>query len=147
MENFFTELFQYTDDTNQQLIDLMIRQPEKIPANVTRLFSHLLNAHHVWNARITKSEPHYGIWQLHSTSDFRKINRDNIDNSFQIVNSRNLEEMIDYTTSKGVPFTNSIKTMLFQVINHSTYHRGQIALELRQVGIDPPLTDYIFWKR
>ncbi|MDN3655540.1 DinB family protein [Ferruginibacter paludis] len=147
MENFFTELFQYSNDTNQQLIDLIGSQGEKIPANVIRLFSHLLNAHHVWNARITKSEVHYGIWQLHTASDFGKINRENIDHSVRILNSRDLEEMIGYTTSKGAPFTNSIKTILFQVINHSTYHRGQIALELRQAGIDPPLTDYIFWKR
>jgi uncharacterized damage-inducible protein DinB len=147
MENFFTELFQYSNDTNQQLIDLIGRQGEKTPANVIRLFSHLLNAHHVWNARITKSEQHYGIWQLHAASDFGNINQQNIEQTVRILNSRDLEEIIAYTTSKGDPFTNSIKTILFQVINHSTYHRGQIALELRQAGIDPPLTDYIFWKR
>jgi uncharacterized damage-inducible protein DinB len=28
------------------------------------------------------------------------------------------------------------------VINHSTYHRGQIALLLRQLGHEPPSTDY-----
>jgi hypothetical protein len=29
------------------------------------------------------------------------------------------------------------------VVNHSTYHRGQVAAMLRQVGTAPPPTDYL----
>jgi uncharacterized damage-inducible protein DinB len=28
---------------------------------------------------------------------------------------------------------------------HSTYHRGQVNARLRELGIEPPLTDYIAW--
>ncbi|HEV7378072.1 MAG TPA: DinB family protein [Pyrinomonadaceae bacterium] len=34
---------------------------------------------------------------------------------------------------------------LTQVVMHSTYHRGQVNLRLRELGCDPPLTDYIAW--
>ena len=36
------------------------------------------------------------------------------------------------------------ETML-QVAMHSTYHRGQINMRLREVGGEPPLVDYIAW--
>ena len=36
------------------------------------------------------------------------------------------------------------ETML-QVASHSTYHRGQVNARLRELGVDPPLVDYIAW--
>jgi uncharacterized damage-inducible protein DinB len=46
-----------------------------------------------------------------------------------------------------VAFSNDIKSIIFHVINHSTYHRGQIASEFKQNGLDPMVTDYILYKR
>ena len=34
---------------------------------------------------------------------------------------------------------------VLQVVLHSTYHRGQIATRVRELGGDPPLTDFIAW--
>jgi uncharacterized damage-inducible protein DinB len=34
---------------------------------------------------------------------------------------------------------------LYQVVAHSTYHRGQANTLLRQAGVTPPLADYIAW--
>lgn len=36
------------------------------------------------------------------------------------------------------------QTML-QVASHSTHHRGQLNTRLRELGGDPPLTDFIVW--
>lgn len=30
---------------------------------------------------------------------------------------------------------------------HSSYHRGQIALLLRSAGAEPAVTDFLFWTR
>ena len=35
---------------------------------------------------------------------------------------------------KGEPFTDSVEDTLFHVVNHSTYHRGQIITMLREAG-------------
>jgi uncharacterized damage-inducible protein DinB len=35
--------------------------------------------------------------------------------------------------------------VLRHVVNHSTYHRGQVAAKLKRLGVDPPATDLIFW--
>jgi uncharacterized damage-inducible protein DinB len=34
---------------------------------------------------------------------------------------------------------------LLQVALHSTYHRGQVSTRLRELGSEPPLTDFIAW--
>ena len=35
--------------------------------------------------------------------------------------------------------------MLRHIVNHSTYHRGQVASKLKRLGIEPPNTDFFFW--
>jgi uncharacterized damage-inducible protein DinB len=39
----------------------------------------------------------------------------------------------------------SMGETLMQVAAHSTYHRGQVNARLREVGVEPPLTDFIAW--
>jgi uncharacterized damage-inducible protein DinB len=35
--------------------------------------------------------------------------------------------------------------VLRQIVNHSTYHRGQVAAKLKRLGVEPPMTDLIMW--
>jgi uncharacterized damage-inducible protein DinB len=39
----------------------------------------------------------------------------------------------------------TLRETLLQVPMHSTYHRGQINARLREIGGEPPLTDYSAW--
>lgn len=43
------------------------------------------------------------------------------------------------------PATPTLAETLLQVAMHSTYHRGQVNARLRELGVEPPLTDYIAW--
>jgi uncharacterized damage-inducible protein DinB len=44
---------------------------------------------------------------------------------------------IDYKTLDGKPFTSAFWEMLHHVVNHGTYHRGQVQTMLRQLGATP----------
>lgn len=44
---------------------------------------------------------------------------------------------------KVVPAT--LEETILQVASHSTYHRGQINSQLREIGGEPPMTDFIAW--
>jgi uncharacterized damage-inducible protein DinB len=35
--------------------------------------------------------------------------------------------------------------VLRHIVNHSTYHRGQIAAKFKRLGFDAPATDLVFW--
>ena len=43
------------------------------------------------------------------------------------------------------PGVSTLADTCFQVASHSTYHRGQVNVRLRELGVEPPLVDYIAW--
>jgi uncharacterized damage-inducible protein DinB len=45
----------------------------------------------------------------------------------------------------GRTFTLPRWAMLRHIVNHSTYHRGQVASKLKRFGIEQPVTDFFFW--
>lgn len=146
MKKFFQDIFEYHHHYNQKLLTQLIEVKERLPARTFPLFSHSLNAHQIWNARITTREE-LGVHQNHGPEDCRRIDSENLKDTQQILEERNLEEVITYRTSKGMVFSNSVQDILFHVANHFTHHRGQIISDIRQSGYDPIITDYIFYKR
>jgi uncharacterized damage-inducible protein DinB len=54
-----------------------------------------------------------------------------------------LGEVISYSNLKGDPKNNRLGDLLVHVVNHSSYHRGQVATMLRQLGKKPISTDYV----
>lgn len=52
-----------------------------------------------------------------------------------------LDRVIRYTNTAGQPFAAPLSRLLRHVVNHATYHRGQVATMLRQIGLTPPGTD------
>lgn len=76
-----------------------------------------------------------------------KIDTDNFKETLRIIDEYKLNKVISYSNSTGKEFNNSIQQILFHVANHFSHHKGQIISDLRQNGITPLLTDYIFYKR
>jgi uncharacterized damage-inducible protein DinB len=54
-----------------------------------------------------------------------------------------LERKVTYTNMQGKPFSYPLRAMLQHMVNHSTYHRGQVATQLRQIGAKPLSTDLL----
>ncbi|RRQ49862.1 damage-inducible protein DinB [Maribacter algicola] len=147
MEAFFNELFDYNYYCNKRIIEQCIAMGET-PEKTHKLFSHILNAHHGWNSRILGNTPDLSSWDLHDVKNWSDIHYENQRSSFEIItNADGFEKRIDYENSEGRLFTNTIKDILFHIINHSTNHRGQIAVDFRNNGLEPLVLDYVFYKR
>jgi uncharacterized damage-inducible protein DinB len=54
-----------------------------------------------------------------------------------------LENVISYVNAKGETWEYPLAHMMQHVVNHSSYHRGQIATMLRQLGVEPLPTDFL----
>jgi len=52
-----------------------------------------------------------------------------------------LMRRVEYSTTKGIPHANAMWEMMLHLVNHQTYHRGQVALFLRQLGHKPQPED------
>jgi uncharacterized damage-inducible protein DinB len=59
-----------------------------------------------------------------------------------------LQRVISYRNLAGVPGESALWEMLAHVVNHATYHRGQVTTLLRSLGAAPPAsTDLIAFYR
>jgi uncharacterized damage-inducible protein DinB len=56
-----------------------------------------------------------------------------------------LADQVSIVWFKDPPLTISVEEALTQCAMHSHYHRGQNATRLRELGGEPPLTDFIVW--
>ncbi len=58
-----------------------------------------------------------------------------------------LRRAFEYRSFEGAKYRNVVEDILTQLYGHSLYHRGQIALLVRQAGGVPTSTDFLFWTR
>lgn len=146
MKEKLIDLFEYTYHFNTEMIKFISENSKLVNDKTISLINHTLNAQQIWNARIL-GEVTFEVWQINPFESLEKINHGNFLKSIDIISNLDLDTKIEYQNSRGTKFKNSIFEMLFHAVNHSTYHRGQINLLLKENGISPVLTDYIFYKR
>jgi uncharacterized damage-inducible protein DinB len=60
---------------------------------------------------------------------------------------QDLDRVISHKTLAGVPQAAPLWQMLQHLVNHGTYHRGQVATMLRQLDAKPISTDLILFYR
>lgn len=140
------EIINYTELADGQIIKVFKQTTVQLP-DAERLFSHILNAQHIWAYRISGEKPLYGVWDIHQKESFEQISIDNFKRIRNILKAGSLEKQITYSNSRNVEFENQIDQILFHLFNHSTYHRGQVVTLLKKEGFEPPITDYIILKR
>jgi uncharacterized damage-inducible protein DinB len=58
-----------------------------------------------------------------------------------------LDRLVRYTNFAGNDFAQPLWHLLRHMVNHSTYHRGQITTMLRQLGRDAVSTDLVLYFR
>ena len=61
------------------------------------------------------------------------------------VNDEQLKGEIRYTNTRGEAFALPLWQPVLQLVNHSTYHRGQLVTMLRQMGYAAPQTDFSYF--
>ncbi len=56
-----------------------------------------------------------------------------------------LVKMITLPRGPQGPFEAPAGVLLLQALTHSLHHRGQNASRMRELGVTPPMTDFIYW--
>ena len=147
MTGFFNQLFDYNFYCNKKLIE-ECNNLKKVSEKSIGLFSHILNAHHNWNAKILGKPVEYDIWQVHDIKTWADIHYENQRSSFEIItNADDFEKRISYENSEGRVFSNTLHEVLFHIINHSAHFRGQLAVDFKANDIAPLAMDFIHYKR
>ena len=147
MKEHLTKLFNYNGWANSKLADTMKNQ-NIIDKTVLRLFSHVVLSEQIWMLRMENDDyANKNFWQILTLSECENIIKENQLKYKSLIDEKNFLDNITYKNSKGIEYTNSIFDILIHVSTHSAYHRGQIAKEIRKLGKEPVLTDYIAYIR
>ncbi len=146
MKDFFEDIFEYHNHFNQKIADFLTEHASEVSERTIPLFSHSINAHQIWNSRILGTQP-LGVHEVHSPEKCGILDNTNYKDTLKILSGFDLGLKVSYQNSKGHKFENSIQQILFHVANHFTHHKAQIISDIRQKGLEPIVTDYIFYKR
>lgn len=132
------------------------KQQAEIPSSYNSLYKtvlHMLDAETVWWQRL-KLQEKLQVPSQHFSGSMQELADELMQQSKrweEWVNNASdlsLEHVFQYQTFKQEQFKQPTWQMIMHVINHSTYHRGQLINMLRQLGIEKlPSTDFIMWSR
>lgn len=151
-------LFGYTTWANERLFDAsVVLSPEQQIRQVGGSFpsiregwAHMASADWVWLCRWTGENPRaWPSWASGSIEEireeWRRIHRQR-DEFLDSVRDEDLTLEIEFTRLNGDVDRARLGFLLQHVVNHGTYHRGQIASQIRMVGAVPPSTDLLRYR-
>lgn len=146
LKAFFRDIFEYHHHFNQRLGEQLVGHVGHLNDRMVPMFSHIVNAHQIWNARI-RGKKTLGVHDVHNLEKCMALDTGNYKDTMQVLDRFEMPHGVAYSNSKGMEFHNTVQEILFHIANHTTHHRAQIISDLRQQGIAPVATDYIFYKR
>lgn len=143
-------MFAYNRWANELFLDCLLNNTVA-NARVFLLLSHVLTAEEIWLCRIKgEPAPNERLWQEYELSQLKEKTRENAEawnNWIQGLPEQDFTHMVSYLNTKGEAFSTAVADVLNHVVNHGTYHRGQVAGLLRLESVDPPVSDYIQYAR
>jgi uncharacterized damage-inducible protein DinB len=147
MDATLQRLHAYNNWATKSLLRHLAEQ-SAIPENTLKVMQHIINAESIWTSRISGEKPTVGVWEAHTLQECKEIHQRSSEKLSQLLNTdQDLNTQISYVTSNGDPYTDNMHDILIHVFNHATYHRAQIAKDLRNNGLEPINTDYIQFMR
>ncbi|WP_017733969.1 DinB family protein [Nafulsella turpanensis] len=150
MKQHYQKMFAYNEWANNMFIDCF---SEHTVANAKNflLMSHWLTAEEVWLSRLQGNVgPQEQLWKEFPLPELQEKAK-KLSAAWKAyleeINAQKLRASVSYKNSKKEFFSSSVEDILNHVINHSTYHRAQVASLLRLEGLEPPVSDYIAYVR
>ncbi len=148
MKEYFLKLYQYNAWSNQRVLNCIQRQN----VNDEKIFSvmgHVVAAQFLWLHRIKAlPPPDVKLWGIYTLPQLITLAEEAGKQWLEFVHTQdNFNRELTYTNYVGDPYVNNVETIMIHLVNHSSYHRGQIAMLLRQKGFEPINTDLITYDR
>lgn len=141
----FRQLFRYDEWAYREVL-VSLRRAGNPPARSVERMAHILATEYLWFSRIQAQKSPLAVWPELTLDDCER-------HAFELARTWSaylgglsedaLAQSVTYVNSKGEQWTNSVDDILMHVIMHSSYHRGQIASNMRDAGHTPAYTDFI----
>ncbi len=142
------ELFQYNDWANRRIITAL---KENYSEKCREIIAHLLITEQEYFERLYgKDSTGFDFWQnltLEECGDMAREIAGRFEKLIRRFEEEGLEIKTKYKSSEGIEYENNFREILTHVLFHSSIHRGNIMLKMREEGFTPPKIDYIIYLR
>lgn len=148
MRKYFLNLYQYNQWANERVLSGLQRQNVD-KEEILKIMSHVVSALFIWLSRIEgKSPAPFPLWKIYPLQELIAMNEEITRRWLDFVqNHDDFNWEMSYNNYVGDPYTNNVEQIMIHLVNHSSYHRAQVALLLRQNGMQPVNTDFITYDR
>jgi uncharacterized damage-inducible protein DinB len=148
MKKYFLKLYQYNEWATSRVLKCLADQNVN-NEKILSLMGHVLAAQFLWLHRIKGlAPPDVKLWGNYSLTDLQGMNQKISRQWLEFVESNEqFDRMLSYTNYTGQAFNNNVEMIMIHLVNHSSYHRAQVAMLLRQLGYEPVNTDFITYDR
>jgi uncharacterized damage-inducible protein DinB len=142
--------FEFEQWTNTMILNSLKTLKEKDERAIT-LFSHLLSSHSMWLSRVNKTEFTCTLFQERTLDECETLMKENLggwQNYLENKTDDDLQEKIEFMSAwEANPSKRrmSVEDALTHIINHSSYHRGQIVASIKGKVDELPLSTYIMY--
>ena len=159
------QLLTYTEWANDLAMEAAARLPDEglhrdfgiSHKSIFGTLVHMAGAEWIWLERWNGNSPTkaeaWTRWSTQACSDLPNLK----DRWTELVNQRTqcvsqldeprLAADLSFKLLSGDPSSMPLINQMQHVVNHATMHRGQVVGMIRQLGIEPPATDLLFYLR
>jgi uncharacterized damage-inducible protein DinB len=150
------ELFNYSywaRDCQLQACEILNQEqllhslPSSFPS-VRDTLVHMIGAEWVWLERWRGGSPKFML-SAHRFRSLRAVSEQwsrverEMRNYLGTLDEEVLQKPVTYVSQKGDMFTYELWRLMLHLVNHQSYHRGQVATLLRQLKVQPPAVDLL----
>lgn len=148
MKKYFLKLYNYNYWSNQRVLGAIQKQ-NVTDSKVLQLMGHVLAAQYLWLHRIKGlPAPDVKLWGEYALPKLMQMAEEVGKQWIEFVESTdNFDRELTYKNYTNDPYTNNVENIMIHLVNHSSYHRAQVAMLLRQKGYEPINTDFITYDR
>jgi uncharacterized damage-inducible protein DinB len=149
------ELLAYEHWANQTFLDYLETLPDElftkeIPGvfpSISATFGHIYSAGQTWFKRIKGEPAPLENIVFHSVAEAKKKFTQWYEEIQSYMDQMEDKQVIDYQNTRGQSFQSTIREIVQHLVNHGTYHRGNVSEKLRSQGYQSVSTDFIFYRR
>ena len=148
MIDYLRQLFEYDDWANRRTIDAL---ETNYSDRSRRILAHILITKQEYFDRLHgKDSTGFDFWPDLDLDGCRRLAAATNENFRKLLSESDesgLDRIAKYKTSEGMPYENNYRDLLMHVLIHSSIHRGNIVLKMREERLEPPKIDYIIYLR
>jgi uncharacterized damage-inducible protein DinB len=148
VKKYFLKLYAYNYWSNKRVLSAIQKQ-NVTDSKILQLMGHVLAAQYLWLHRIKGlPAPDVKLWGEYTLAKMLDMAEDVGKQWIEFVESTdNFDRELTYRNYTNDLYTNNVENIMIHLVNHASYHRGQVVMLLRQKGYEPVNTDFITYDR